>query len=336
MKYIQKYVSTIVAMLFLALEVVLIKFYYDSVCIHCIVICLTILIFILFLALIFTKKDSNLLISFLVPLHNHSGNIAGIFMILFILVQVHLIGTELHEFICCHGNVWTIAIYIITLLFPFLIQSFFYSDGKGVISKHDRKVLILAVSNNSLDSLNNISNEYFKGKEYIDFIRMQSFSYKTLLKTLELYTCVDHIIFLVDKKAGAALEDYKKQASKKDFIEELLEVCFPGRFKTMSFEYIYFNDINNFTEMYKEVKPVIENRISDYKDRQVLFNISSGTALASAALALFSVIGERGFCYLEQLERSKDEQARILEFEINAFDLKELWNEILTIVRIRE
>lgn len=334
MKNIQNYISLIIAIVFFVFELVLIKYFHDSTCIHCWIICLFIMFLIIFIGLVISGKGSNVLISFLVPLHNHTGNIAGIFMILFILIQVHLIGTELHEFICCHGSLWHVCLYLMVLLFPFIIQSFFYNNSKLPVPKEDRRVLVLAASEYKYQDLIDINEKFLLTKDGIGFMKEKN-KYKALIKTIQEYLGINHVIILVDEKSASPLKEFKEKNSK-DFVLEILGLFFPNRFNSNSIEYMPVDNINDFTQMYKVLKPDLEYRIRNYEDREVLFNISSGTSTVSAVLSLFSVIGQRGFCYLEQVDMTQDANARILEFEINAFDLKELWHEILTIVRIKE
>lgn len=324
---LKKYIAFITGLLSIGAEVYLAKFIPDCALLW-VQYCFMGFVVVLFLLLYLIKKGGYILQSFLVVFHNHAGTVPGIFMIIYLLVQTDLAGSSFHEYLSGKTVLWNEPlIFLAFLFFPFLLQSFAVDEKNKKVDKEKRRVLVTALSSNKGKLLSDFKENNFDRDKIIKATGRPFWNWTSFEYAFYKYPKIDRVIFLIDETAKAELKAYRdnEQTKGEDILQTYLDQLSEKLKRSLDKREIYLDDINNFDAMYDEVKPVIEGELAKYNDEQIMFNISAGTATVTATLVFLSVKGKRGFCYLEQ----KDEGAKLKEFNVSAYDLKELWNEII-------
>ena len=87
---------------------------------------------------------------------------------------------------------------------------------------------------------------------------------------------------------------------------------------------------NEFDIFYPLLKTEVEAIIkkNNYKDKEILFALTSGTAVFTSAMAFLSMQGERGCVYTRQ-DMKTHPNTKTDEFTVNIYTINELWNEII-------
>jgi hypothetical protein len=320
---IMKYVSHISALIALFAEIYLLVLMPQAWDKHSIVfysvMILAVILTTLTIIIIFSKeKRADFLLSFISAVHTHAGNIWGVLMIVFVLTQLHLIGTSFHEYLKSGHEGLEALIFLELMFLPFVFQAFFpVKNEKNEVPARDRKVLITGLSKNNKDDLIIALNENFNNKPY---------NWMPVVDMLAKYTEVNKILLLLSPEVKAELDTANSESGKDIFIE-LLGKKFSGRI--IKPEIISVENVDDFDNMYKEVKPVINAKLNKYKSKEIMFGISPATSTVTATLVFLSMPGERGFVYKHQNDSG------LQEFNVNAYDIKELWDEIFE-VRVKQ
>lgn len=267
--------------------------------------------------------------------HNHVGSLPGVFMIVYLLVQIDLTGAAFHEYLTTDHVLWTEPIAYLGFLFvPFLLQAFAIDEKEKRIKEDKRRVLVTALSINSPKELQRFKNCDFDREKIIESIQNERkddhkkqaiWNWTSFDKAFRKYPRLNTIVFLIDNNVKEQLAAYNQLNNYEDILQTYLDVTGSKLKRALVKKEIYLDNINDFDIMYDEVKPVIEGTLAKYEDKEIVFNISPGPATVTATLVFLSVKGKRGFCYLEQ----KEHGAQLKEFYVSAYDLKELWSDII-------
>jgi|GEM_PF-5360849 len=274
----------------------------------------TIVLVAVVIRLIHKRKNKDFLLSFLTAVHNHAPNIFGVFLIVFVLVQIDLIGASFHEYLVKGDGGWETLILVDLMFLPFVLHAHFPVEKlKDKVPEHERKVLVTALS------LNDKSMAGFKEKNYS--IAAVPHNWRPVFEMLKKYERIELIVFLLSNEVSKQIHAINAEI-RQDVLKKILAEEFPQREK-LRFEQLYITNIDDFDDMYKRVKPAIEGSIAGYKSEEIIFGITSGPSTITATLVFLSMPGKRGFVYLKQND-PKD----LAEFNIHAYDVKELWDEI--------
>jgi len=189
--------------------------------------------------------------------------------------------------------------------------------------------LVTALSKLFYDDLQKYKENDFDRDKIIAATKSRFWNWTSFNDVIIEYANIDAVIFILDNEQKKQIAQYKANNDGNCILELYLKEIERkyNRSKISKIE-IYVDDVNDFNIMYKDVKTVLEGKLSKYEDEQIIFNISSGTSTVTATLVFLSVKGKRGFCYLDQ----STDRGTLREFNMNAYNLKELWNEILSIL----
>lgn len=277
------------------------------------------------------------------------SDLLGFLNILYTLCHIAWIGDELAA-----GEVLNAIIRVnFLILYPSVAALYLISDQKDAAIKHEPKVLITPLSlinetkilenqaemflkhydindNFVVDRENNIVKaNYFGGEDYyrawdnFDPIRKSIILHQ---KSLEL------IILLVSNEADALLEPLKDKPHSPiqiihDFCHKTLKM--PKMQVIKSNDHIFLPD-NNFKGNDMQMTGAVIDRVVDflitkrkYQEQDIVFNITLGTATSSGAMVLRAIPAERKAEYVNQAT------GLIEEVELDIFQVKDLWNELI-------
>jgi hypothetical protein len=287
----------------------------------------------LLLAIVLKKrKGLGVVKSFLAAHEGQAAAFFGLFNIIYVFVQLHIIGTEAHHIIAPpQSNIeehhlllplLKVLSYTAFLFVPFFSQALSLRTYVGG-TVEDRKVLVIGMSHHK-EWGSNFDHQFNLQKICNDFIaknpngeRNEISNFPWPLRALHqhLVICknINKVIFLADDRANDELIriNQKKNA---DAMQSFLDSIREG----IQYEKIYIKGVNDFRHVYQEVKDDLEEKLRFYKNYQICFNISPSTAIVSGALTLFSLRGDRGLYYLSQ------DNSTIEECKVNIYDLEDV------------
>lgn len=279
------------------------------------------------------KKGNTLRVlkSFFLAHQGESNNFFALFNIVFVFIQLHILGTEVHEAFIPHAgeqdthiNLLFLCVqllsYVALLFIPFFIHALFI-EHKLKIEPKDRKVLVTGLSYNASKKI----EPFIKDKFSLNYPG----NWNPIRKSLEKYFAVSKLILLVDNKArSGVLEAVNNlQMSHVDKpVETILQKFLDSIRQGIGLEIMYVSDFNYLNEIFTGKKKELEEKLSKDPSREIMFNLSSGTSATSAAITLFSIKGNRGLCYLTQESR---ENEHIVEFDVSVFDLEDVFSAYL-------
>jgi len=282
---------------------------------------------VLFLALVgfHLKKNNTLRIlkSFFSAHHGESTSFFGLLNIVFVFVQLHLIGTEVHHalvpqpgehnFQIAAWQQWLqIGAYLSVLFIPFFIHASFIEHKKKV-NDTDRKLLVTSLSYNNSAKLQDFIKNNF------DPVLINPFNWNPVFKTIKLYENINRVIFIIDDNAY-----YQFVSTSAKNADKTLQMFLNSIRDGITFEILRINNFNDLDAVFSEKKIILENLLEKRPSKEILFNISSGTSVVTTALTLFAVKGNRGISYMEQ---NADDKIR--EFDVSVFDLEDVFSTYL-------
>jgi hypothetical protein len=321
-------------------------------CILSIALKLVVLAMVTWLVLIYKKKNKSLNVvrSFMNAHHQQARSFMGLYVIVFVFIQLHIIGTLGHEVFASSEHhkplcldLLTLIEYIGILFLPFLLHGLFLEEERTVYDS-ERKVLVCGISYSSANDLALFARDSF---DYQKIFRNQMFkgnnyNLYSIIETLNKCSNINEVIILLDKNMQTQIKKASKLLQWGDSVESYFREMFklaPNSKRNIKVEVIdedtNFNDLSN---VYRRIKPILEKKLRAYQSHEIAFNITPGTALVTAATSLFSLKGNRGLYYLTQIPKDKlDEDINqyratttntlslgtIEKFDITLSDLKE-------------
>ncbi len=89
-------------------------------------------------------------------------------------------------------------------------------------------------------------------------------------------------------------------------------------------------DVSSLDDVFQALKYKIESLKTKYHDEEMLFHITSSTALVSVAMALHAIKGERKIEYIRQFTEPEKRKSAMPELiDVNIYTIRELWDEII-------
>lgn len=89
-------------------------------------------------------------------------------------------------------------------------------------------------------------------------------------------------------------------------------------------------DVGSLDDVFQALKSKIESLKAKYRDEEMLFHVTSSTALVSVAMALHAIKGERKMEYIRQFTEAEKRKSAMPELiDVNIYTIRELWDEII-------
>lgn len=282
------------------------------------------------------KKDikgqgkNYLLVKLINSFSANVGSFLGILLVIHIILQVSFLEDFYIMWLDDKATVWHLLLIGNFLFLPFILLPYLPPITKK-IEPSDRKLLIAGVSLLDYNRTNEeelSDHEITKLNEIKESDNQDWKNWAPIKNCLDHYQNIDRIYLLVSKQARDLLyiidanTEYKKQG--------LLEMVNTLK-GPIPIEYIAIEDIHNLNSNHDELKAVLnkKNTFSLYQDKEVLFDITSGTAALTAAVVINAIRSDRGLSYTRQDTRS------VQEMNVDVFSLAELYDEILYKINIR-
>ncbi len=91
-----------------------------------------------------------------------------------------------------------------------------------------------------------------------------------------------------------------------------------------------FADLNDYNVLFPDLRKMINVFVAEhgYKDKEIMFVLTSGPAVLTAGLTFLSMAGPKGGVYSRQ-EEGLSPVERLTEFEVDLYSADELWQEIV-------
>ncbi len=262
--------------------------------------------------------------------HGEASSIMGLLNIVFVFIQLHIIGTEVHGILvphpgkAVHGSALTewlsVGGYIALLFIPFLLIGYIV-EKKRDIPQAEREVLVSVLSFNKADLIKRFIDTQFDPARLIaqrEDGSWTSFNWYPIRKSLEMYGKINTVILLIDGRS----EDEINLAGSS--VETIMPE-FLGSIRTgIRLEYVRDVDVEELNKMNTKTKADIEKLLKPYPNAKIVFNVTSGTSVASSAMTLFSIRGNRGLCYLKQ-DDPDPKKSVMKEFSVSVFDLQDVF-----------
>lgn len=296
------------------------------------------------------KEKQPLFMVYLIKGFQSKGSdFLGFLNILYTLCHIAWIGDELAA-----GEVLNAIIRVnFLIIYPSVAALYLIADQKDATIKHEPKVLITPLSlfneqdivNNQaeinlkhyiindnfvVDTQKDVVRKVYNGTE--DYYRAWG-NFDPIRKSIILHQkSLELIILLVSKEVDAKLEPLKGQPHSP--IEIINKFCHQT-LKMPKMEVIKSNDQflltdNNFAGNDMKATGTVIDKVVDYlinkkkyEERDIIFNITSGTATSSGAMVLRAIPADRKAEYVNQAT------GLIEEVELDIFQVKDLWNELI-------
>jgi hypothetical protein len=303
------------------------------------------------------NNDPNILIQIILNLKGEAGNWFGIFSILYVLINLNWLSTltwnvsfitkgeELNFFSSFYLNridyftLNSFGLFFVKLLLilEFLFLPFILFPGQKKQNPTDPKVLIAGVSllvprYNKIDSKElksaldrfNTKNE----EQPFDYFNIEADHWgrwNSINKSLFNRKSIEQVVLLVSHDVIALNEEIIKlgKAYQDKFnLEKLIYDRYPDRnIKIIKSCEI---DFNTFLDAKTKIEEVLQRYVlPKYKDEEILFNITGGTAPLSTAMILHALKGERKAEYVHQKDLN------IIDIDVDVLTVQDLWDEIL-------
>lgn len=231
-----------------------------------------------------------------------------------------------------YQNIENLPLFIGILFLPFLILSFSVKEKKEKIPTTNRKLLITGISlfDNYRSKKGDLSKREIElleiikenEKDYNNWsVGFTKVTWQPIFQSISLYPNIEKLIILSTKESEYFMEALSNNETFKMYkLDILIKKFFP---KVKEITYISLNDAHNIQTTINQVSQVIEKESGLYKDNEIVFGITGGTAAVSSALSMLATKGQREIVYKRQ------DNSEISQDDTNIFNVKELWQEII-------
>ncbi|NOU45543.1 MAG: hypothetical protein HOO86_00590 [Bacteroidales bacterium] len=287
------------------------------------------------------KKIELFFIVFLIKaLQKRPGNWIGLANMSYVLISISLFTKESTNN-TCSSILNGLVLFGFMLLYTLFIVNYFL-PGKSE-NNEQPKVLITAVSyNNTIDpilkSLKEMENDDLKDKwsqqvfynedgtikmngtfifgpwGNLDPIRKSIIAHEASFET---------IVLIISCEVSVKINKWPEELKPKRLIEDFLSKCYPDK----TIEIRLFADGNSGNNMENNgvgIDSILSSlKIQKYNDKDIMFNITGGTAAMSTAMILKAISRER------RAEYTNQDSGLIEEVPITINSVKDLWAELL-------
>ena len=276
------------------------------------------------------KKNIYFFRSFLMSVKADVISLYGILLVVYFIIHMAWIPDYIYEFMntaTIKSEGWIkITFYFEFLFFPFLVVALTYKEVPRSIAKDKRKVLISAISlipgfprGKREGGLN---DEEKHTLNTIDVSKDWN-RWNPIRQALDDYPNFESIILLGSKETGEQLRLINQNDNfKKVGITHLIKEYSPN------IKYVIIKslpDFNQIESIYNSIKldVLASSSLKNYDDEDIIFAVTGGTAIMSAAMTMHAVKGQRGIVYTRQDNRQLE------EFNLSIFNFNELVNELI-------
>ncbi|MEI6885550.1 MAG: hypothetical protein WCO02_13755 [Bacteroidota bacterium] len=305
----------------------------------CIIAFLLISILLIYFILSRKKKEPLFIVYLIKGFQVKGSDWIGIFNIMFTLISIAWIGNELYAQTL--NGVYNALIFIcFMLLYPLICAILFLPQNriKDVVKP---KVLISALSLLTENDLRTCMNEMDKPelkhkwkepifkltngelKKHKDFIFGPWFKYDPIRKSIIKHGgSFKEIHLIVSSEVANSIKSLPDDLKPEALINNFLHKHFPNS-KTEVFLVQHGISGNDMGMTGIGLESVLKIALRKFKDKEILFNITGGTAAISSAMILKAI--PRG----RKAEYARQDTGIIEEIPLSIYDLKDLWDELL-------
>jgi len=277
----------------------------------------------------FIRKQTEKISAFLIKvINNIASNFIGILSIIYFIFNI----SWLTDSLIMSNNSSTLhysssLLYLAFLLFPYLFLSLFSKKRDMEPDNQERKILFSSLSlldpfksnkeslsDNEIKKLEKMYNYDFSKWTVSDRIQWQP-----IFKAIDKLGNIKEVVLFHTKETELLNNMILNSKYKSCDIVSLLQKYFP-QIKKICFQKI--EDPNDIQLTIDEINYIVRKKSRTYDDDQMVFSITGGTAVISAAMAIISMKGLRGIVYSHQ------QSLEIISTPVNVFNIKELWTEI--------
>lgn len=286
-------------------------------------------------------KNSPLFIVYLIKGFQVKGSdLVGILNVVFTLGSISWIGIEIY-YQTLHGVLNALIYTGFMIIYPLLIANYFLPKTPNK-EQHPPKVLITALSMIDEEKLKNsiaeMDDEQLKDRwlnqTFVDshgavkksgpFIWGPWGNLDPIRKSIIAHkACFHEIVLIASSEVAEKIELFSKELKPDSLIYSFLNSHYPNnniRVRIVS-DGISGSDMGkNLSSLERIIQLLFENK---YSDKDILFNVTGGTAAISGAMILKAIPGERSAEYARQ------DTGIIEEIPVDIYQVKELWNELL-------
>jgi hypothetical protein len=283
-----------------------------------------ILIFLLLIVIIHRKNTDFIKRSVILVVKGGASSFAGILLIIYFLMNIGWLSDQLFSFSEGKSDFLLVLKIISFLILPFFINALLIKDRSNFqIENIKRTVFVTALSLNNKDQLKMFIENNFENDKIQDIPNRRFWNWIPIINVIEKYKNLTVIVAICSKEVLKELELEKAESKRNtNAFEELLKMKYSNR--NIEYKVVEITNMNDFNELYNDLKFKIEKSLKNYSDEEILFGISSGTATLTASVVFLSMKGLRGLVYQKQ-----DATNALDEFTVDVLTIHELWDEII-------
>lgn len=300
---------------------------------------------IVFIAILWIKlkksDEEPLFIIYLIKGFQVKGSdMIGVFNVIFIICSISWIGSEIYKYTpTSYLNAFIYACFMI--LYPLIIANYLIIRHPPR-NRYNPKILLYAISNleekflrlSLLEMEEKFSNQWRNQVFYNEDGSMKRTpngvpwgpwgNFDPIRKSIIVHNALfDEIILIISSEASVKIDLLNDDLKPLKLVTDFLDKFFPNhkiQIKIIS-EEISGNDMKtNLTGLKNILNSLFVKKIND---RDLLFNITGGTAAMSGAMILCSIPGER------HAEYARQDTGVIDDIPLDINDVKVLWKELL-------
>ncbi len=283
----------------------------------------------MFTSLIFSKKTDHFSAFIFKIFKNIAGNILGIIAIIYFTTHIGWIFTALRDsYVTDNLHLMSqFSLYLNFLFFPYLFLTFFLKKRKDDVLPKNRKVLLTSLS--IFDYNRNAEGELSpQDKKVLNVIKSKKdyhtwgrdVNWQPIFLAIEKYENLKEIIVLNTKQTKYQNNAIKNSNDYKNYtFEKLIRNYFPKIEVTNAM----IENPNELQSTVEDLNFILRKKLKNYEDKDIVFSITGGTAVITAAMSMVAIKGDRGITYMDQQKNIT------INNSVDVFDIKELWEEII-------
>lgn len=264
-----------------------------------------------------------------------SGNVVDIALILTFLIYTAQISTSMNDVIVNRSFYWRPFIYVVALAISVVQKPLLLQDRR----QNTHKVLITGLSNitysvkpgtefTNIEPIISALKRYSSSIEKLVLIVTKE-SYKRIKKPEFEPTAEELSGYPLYSSLSPYFDKSGEELSDAELTELIRNLCgIPGLIINFS-QRVDFNSFKECNEeILRQVKDIQTNKVHQYDDCDLLFNITPGTKMLTGAMTINAIKGERAIVYISQDKNDRTIEERVKEYDPNVGDLYEQFSEL--------
>ncbi|MEM1123801.1 MAG: hypothetical protein AAGJ18_25405, partial [Bacteroidota bacterium] len=275
--------------------------------------------------------------SFLMGIKADVTSLYGILLVVFFIIHTTWIPEAIGAYIqgeTLDDNWQKILFHFEALFLPFLILALMYQEPSKEVDRSVRKVLISAISLlprrvSPIESANDLSDSERRDLEKIKTTGNWS-RWNPIRQALDAFPNIETVILLGSPQTKSQHDLIKADPTYQDYTLKNLISNYTSATKQQKIKHLdiqIMDDFNEIETVYEKIKLDILNasllKLDDYRDENIVFAVTGGTAIVSAAMTMHGVKGLRGIVYTRQ------DNYELAEFNLSIFNFNELLSELI-------